>query len=98
MIISSNSLDKEKAIIRRNDAQYVFSYITREINFLSDGDKLVKKEAISNLHNFICNEKPSLRPEFIQEILISYNKNFIKIGLFDSIDKCRETALKILIK
>lgn len=82
---------------RRNDVQYIFSTITREINNIIDGEKLVKKQSVENLFNFITQKKPSFKNEIIQEILISFNKNLIKIALFDPLEKCREYSIKILI-
>jgi len=82
---------------RRNDVQYIFSTITREVNNIIDGEKLVKKQSVENLYNFIAQYKPSFKNEIIQEILISFNKNFIKIALFDPLEKCREYSIKILI-
>lgn len=83
--------------IRRNDVQYIFSTITREVNNIIDGEKQTKRQAIENLFNFITQKKPSFKSEIIQEILISFNKNLIKIMLFDPLEKCRESSLKILI-
>ena len=82
---------------RRNDVQYIFSTITREINNIIDGEKQVKKQSVENLYNFIAQKKPGFKNEIIQEILISFNKNLIKIALFDPLEKCREYSIKILI-
>jgi hypothetical protein len=82
---------------RRNDVQYIFSTITREINNIIDGEKSVKKQSIENLYDFIAQKKPTFKNEIIQEILISFNKNLIKIALFDPLEKCREYSIKILI-
>ncbi len=82
---------------RRNDVQYIFSTITREINNIVDGEKQVKKQSVENLYNFIAQTKPRFKNEIIQEILISFNKNLIKIALFDPLEKCREYSIKILI-
>lgn len=82
---------------RRNDVQYIFSTITREINNIIDGEKPVKKQSAENLYNFIAQQKPSFKNEIVQEILISFNKNLIKIALFDPLEKCREYSIKILI-
>lgn len=91
-------ISQEKNIIKRNDVQFIFSYITREFNNLADGDKMTKKNSIGNLHNFLVIEKPSIQPELIQEILIAFNKSLLKVALFDPIDKCREVSFKILIE
>jgi hypothetical protein len=91
-------MEKEKNILKRLDVQYVFSTITKEINILLDSTNMrQKKETIDSLYNFIVNEKPALKADMVQEILISFNKNFIKIAFFDPIEKCREHSLKILI-
>jgi len=82
---------------RRKDVQYIFSTITREINNIIDSVKSVKKQSIENLYDFIAQQKPSFKNEIIQEILISFNKNLIKIALFDPLEKCREYSIKILI-
>ncbi len=82
---------------RRNDVQYIFSTINREINNIIDGEKPIKKQSVENLYNFISQKKPSFKNEIIQEILISFNKNLIKIALFDPLEKCREHSIKILI-
>jgi hypothetical protein len=82
---------------RRNYIQYIFSTITRDINNTVDGEKLIKKQSIENLYRFIAHNKPSFKNEINQEILISFNKSLIKIALFDSLEKCREFALKTLI-
>jgi len=83
---------------RRNDIQFIFSTITRDINNIIDGDKLTKKQSVENLFKFVVQTKPSFKSEIIQEILISFNKNLIKIALFDALEKCREYSIKILIK
>lgn len=88
--------DKEE-FSRRNDIQYIFSTITRDISNIIDGDKPVKRKSIDNLYDFITQQKPELKSEIIQEILISFNKNLIKIALFDPLEKCREFSIKILI-
>ena len=82
---------------RRNDVQYIFSNITRDINNINDGDKITKKNSVENLYHFVAQTKPSFKKEIIQEILISFNKNLIKISLFDPLEKCREYSIKILI-
>ena len=91
---------KEKSILKKTDATYVFSVINREINFLNDinSNKKERRDAIERLYNFIVLEEPPIQSVLIQEILISFNKNFIKLGFFDFIDKCREFSLKILIQ
>ncbi len=92
------SMESEKNIIKRSDAKIVFFTITKEINTIIDSnDLIIKKESSEFLYNYIVNEKPTLRPDLIQEILISFNKHLIKISLFDQIEKCRENSLKILI-
>lgn len=90
---------QEKIILKRNDPQYIFFTVNKEINIILDGnsDKLTRKFSMENLHNFIVKEKPQIRDEILHEILILLNKNLIKISLFDSIEKCREFALKTLI-
>jgi len=82
---------------RRNDIQYIFSTITRDISNIIDGEKPVKRKSIENLYDFITQKKPYFKNEIIQEILISFNKNLIKIALFDPLEKCRENSIKILI-
>ena len=77
-------------MLKRTEPQYVFSYITRCINLINDGDKKTKKDTVTNLHKFICLDQPSIKPELIQEILISFNKNLIRYSLFEEIDKVRE--------
>jgi hypothetical protein len=91
--------EKENSILKRNDPHFVFSYITKEINNLHDtNNKQIKKQSIENLHKFIAQEKPNLKSEMIQEILITFNKNIIKLALFDEIEKVREHSIKILIQ
>lgn len=82
---------------RRNDISYIFSTITRDISNIIDGEKPIKRKSIENLYDFITQKKPSFKSEIIQEILISFNKNLIKIALFDPLEKCREFSIKILI-
>jgi hypothetical protein len=82
---------------RRNDIHFIFSTITRDISNIIDGEKQVKKLSIENLYDFITQKKPYFKNEIIQEILISFNKNLIKISLFDPLEKCREFSIKILI-
>jgi len=89
--------EKEKIILRRNDHQYVYKQINMEINIIMEGDKKSKKESAERLYNFIVNEKPELNEVFLQEILISFNKQLIKISLWDPLEKCRELCLKLLI-
>ena len=92
------NVEREKNIIKRSDAKIVFFTITKEINTIVDSNDITtKKDSIEILYNFILNEKPEFRPDLIQEILISFNKNLIKISLFDQIERCRELSLKILI-
>jgi hypothetical protein len=91
-------MDKEKTILKRLDAQFVFSHITKEMGVLQDSTDIVKKkEAILDVYGFIVNERPALRTDLVQEILISFNKQFIKTAFYDPIEKCREYSLKILI-
>jgi len=82
---------------RRTDIQYIFSTITRDISNIIDGEKPIKRKSIENLYDFITQKKPYFKNEIIQEILISFNKNLIKIALFDPLEKCREYSIKILI-
>ena len=89
--------ESEANMLKRTEPQYVFSYITRCINLINDGDKKTKKEIVTNLHKFICLDQPSIKRELIQEILVSFNGNLIKFSLFNEIDKVREFSLKILI-
>lgn len=91
------STEAEAQIVKRNDPQYVFSHINRDINLINDGDKMTKKKTAEDLYNFIVVAQPSLKPELIQELLISVNGKLIKYAFFDSIDKVREATLKILI-
>jgi hypothetical protein len=92
------NMEKEKNILKRTDPQIVFFTINKEINLILDSNDIrIKKESIENLYNFIVNEKPALKAELIQEILISFNKNLIKIALFDQLEKCREYSIKLLI-
>lgn len=95
-----SSLDKEKNILKKNDYNYIFSFVNREINILTDTntEKQAKKDAIINLYEFLVKDEPALQYNVVQEILISFNKSLIKIALFDFIDKCREYSLKILIQ
>ena len=89
--------ENEANMLRRTEPQYVFSYITRCVNLINDGDKQTKKSSITNLHKFICLDQPSIKRELIQEILVSFNSQLIKFSLFNEIDKVREFSLKILI-
>ena len=89
--------ESEANMLKRTEPQYVFSYITRCINLINDGDKKTKKDTVGNLHKFICLDQPSIKRELIQEILVSFNGNLIKFSLFNEIDKIREYSLKILI-
>ncbi len=89
--------ESEANMLKRTEPQYVFSYITRCINLINDGDKKVKKETVTSLHKFICLDQPSIKRELIQELLVSFNGNLIKFSLFNEIDKVREFSLKILI-
>jgi hypothetical protein len=91
--------EKERQIIKKNDATYIFSFINREINNLNDKNtnKKERREAIETLYKFIVQEDP-IQTVLIQEILISFNKAFIKLALFDQLDKCREQSMKILIQ
>ena len=84
-------------MLKRTEPQYVFSFITRSINLINDGDKKTKKDTVISLHKFICLDQPSIKRELIQEILVSFNGNLIKFSLFNEIDKIREYSLKILI-
>lgn len=92
--------EREKSILKKNDATYVFSVLNREINYLNDINSIKKdrRDAIERLYSFLVIEDPQIHSALIQEILISFNKNFIKLALFDSLDKCREYSLKILIQ
>ena len=89
--------ESEANMLKRTEPQYVFSYITRCINLINDGDKKTKKDIVTNLHKFICLDQPSIKRELIQELLVSFNGNLIKFSLFNEIDKVREFSLKILI-
>ena len=89
--------ESEANMLKRTEPQYVFSYITRCINLINDGDKKTKKDIVTNLHKFICLDQPSIKRELIQEILVSFNGSLIKFCLFNEIDKVREFSLKILI-
>ena len=89
--------ESEANMLKRTEPQYVFSYITRCVNLINDGDKKVKKETVTSLHKFICLDQPSIKRELIQELLVSFNGNLIKFSLFNEIDKVREYSLKILI-
>ena len=97
MFENNDFTQNEAYMLKRSDPQYVFSTITRGINLINDGDKQTKKVTITDLHKFICIDQPSIKPELIQEILISFNKNLIRYSLFEDIDKVRENSLKILI-
>jgi hypothetical protein len=92
--------EREKSILRKNDATFVFSVINKEINFLNDAlaNKKERRDAIEKLYKFIVLDEPQIQSILIQEILISFNKNFLKFALFDQLDKCREFSLKILIQ
>ena len=87
----------EAQILKRNDPQYVFSFVTRELNLINDGNKETKKESVLALYDFIVIAQPALKPELIQELLITNNAKLIKFSFFDSIDKVREFSLKTLI-
>ena len=89
--------ESETNMLKRTEPQYVFSFITRSINLINDGDKKTKKDTVISLHKFICLDQPSIKRELIQEILVSFNGNLIKFSLFNEIDKIREYSLKILI-
>ena len=89
--------ESEANMLKRTEPQYVFSYITRCINLINDGDKKTKKDTVTNLHKFICLDQPSIKRELVQEILVSFNGSLIKFSLFNDIDKVREYSLKILI-
>ena len=89
--------ESETNMLKRTEPQYVFSFITRSINLINDGDKKTKKDTAISLHKFICLDQPSIKRELIQEILVSFNGNLIKFSLFNEIDKIREYSLKILI-
>ena len=80
----------EAQILKRNDPQYVFSFVTRELNLINDGNKETKKESVLALYDFIVIAQPALKPELIQELLITNNAKLIKFSFFDSIDKVRE--------
>lgn len=92
--------EREKSILRKNDATFIFSVINKEINFLNDAfsNKKERRDAIEKLYKFIVLDEPQIQSILIQEILISFNKNFLKFALFDQLDKCREFSLKILIQ
>ena len=89
--------ESEANMLKRTEPQYVFSFITRSINLINDGEKTTKKDTVTSLHKFICLDQPSIKRELIQEILVSFNGNLIKFSLFNEIDKIREYSLKILI-
>jgi hypothetical protein len=92
-------MEKETNMLKRLDLQYLTSIVNRDLGILLDNSIGIsqKKQTVENLYNFCITEKPVMKPEFIQEILISFNKNLIKIAFFDPIEKCREYCLKILI-
>ena len=87
-------------IIKRTDATYIFSFINKHINTLNDinTSKKDKKDSMESLYDFVVKEEPVIPKMICQEILISFNRNFIKLSLFEPIDKIREHALKILIQ
>ena len=92
-LISNN----ESYILKRNDPPFIFSEIRHHLNLINDSEKLQKKNSIIYLHKFICIDNPPIPSDLLQEILIQFNKNFIKLSLFSPIDKIRENSLKILI-
>jgi hypothetical protein len=87
-------------IIKRTDPTYIFSFINKHINILNDinTSKKEKRDTMDTLYEFMVKEEPIIPKLICQEILISFNKNFIKLSLFDPIDRIREYALKILIQ
>ena len=87
MFENNDFTQTESYLLKRSDPQFIFSTITRAINLINDGDKQTKKSTITSLQKFICLDQPSIKPELIQEILISFNKNLIRYSLFDEIDK-----------
>ena len=93
-------MEKEKNILKRNDATFIFSFINREINILNDinTNKKDRKDSIELLYKLLVSDEPCIPSMIIQEILISFNKNFLKLALFDAIDRIREFSLKILIQ
>ena len=95
-----NSGTITERLLKRTDATYIFSHINKLINTLkeSTANKIEKREAIDNLYLFIVKEEPVIPKMITQEILISFNKNLIKLALFDTLDRIREFSLKILIQ
>jgi hypothetical protein len=87
-------------IIKRTDPTYIFSFINKHINILNDinTQKKEKKDTMDTLYEFIVKDEPIIPKLICQEILISFNKNFIKLGLFDPLDRIREYSIKILIQ
>lgn len=87
-------------IIKRTDPTYIFSFINKHINILNDINtpKKEKKDTMDTLYEFLVKDEPVIPKLICQEILISFNKNFIKLGLFDSLDRIREYSIKILIQ
>jgi hypothetical protein len=85
--------------IKRTDPNYIFSTISKSLNSLNEpsSNKKDKKEHIDYLYKYITSE-PKFSRMVVQEILITFNKNLIKLALFDSIDLVRESSLKILIQ
>ena len=94
---NNNLINNESYILKRNDPPFIFSEIRHHLNLITDSEKLQKKNSIIYLHKFLCIDNPPIPSDLQQEILIQFNKNFIKLSLFSPIDKIRENSLKILI-
>jgi hypothetical protein len=85
--------------LKRTDPNYIFSTISKSLNTINESstNKKEKKEQIDFLYKYITAE-PRFSRMVVQEILITFNKNLIKLALFDTVDLVRESSLKILIQ
>jgi hypothetical protein len=92
--------ENESNFLKRNDLIYIYSKISKLVNTIKDKEilKEVKKESMLEIHKVLVVDKPEIKIEHLEEIIISFNKDFLSFSLyFKESEIVREYALKTLI-
>lgn len=78
-----------------SSSEKLLKYINRDLNMLSDENKIKRKFALMNLYNLFVKQETKIDRHIMQELLPSIQKPLLK-RFNDPMEKCRELAILII--
>ena len=80
------------------EAEEILLRIRRDINCLVDADRVVRRSALARIENSLCADNTELLEETISRVYFDALAHNLHKAVEDSVEGCRERAIRILGK